>query len=363
MARRRVLLVARGLGPGGMERLLVNQVRFGDRSRFDYSVAFITPAKDQLVVEFEELGAPVHWLSGGGRPWVANLSSLLRRGNFDVVHSHSPLPAVAVRVEARTMRPRPWVVYTEHNSWGPYDPRTRAANRWTYRLDDAQIAVSRAAYESVPERLRGRLEVLDHGIDLDAVRAHRAGRTAARELMGVGPTDVVVGTVANFRPEKNYEGWLRVADRVTAAHSDVRFVSVGQGPLLDDIRAQAAEAGLGDRVQLLGHQPDAPSVMAGFDVFAMASHWEGLPVAFMEARALGLPVVTTAVGGLVDHITDGEDGLLVEPGNDDALVAALERVVTDAGLRARLGAASEARADSFDAEAAVARVEQRYERS
>jgi glycosyltransferase involved in cell wall biosynthesis len=96
---------------------------------------------------------------------------------------------------------------------------------------------------------------------------------------------------------------------------------------------------------------------------AMASHWEGLPVAFMEARALGLPVVTTAVGGLVDHITDGEDGLLVEPGSDDALVAALERVVTDADLRARLGAASEARADSFDATAAVARVEQRYERS
>ncbi|MFZ4518750.1 MAG: glycosyltransferase [Microthrixaceae bacterium] len=360
MARTKVLLLARGLGPGGMERLLVNQVRFGDRTRFDHAVAFITPAKDQLVPEFEDLGVPVHWLSGGGRPWPANLAGLLRRGGFDVVHVHSPLPAAAVRVLARATRPRPRVVYTEHNSWGPYHPLTRKVNAWTYRLDDAQIAVSRDAWSSVPEALRGRLEVLDHGIDLDAVCAHRERRAEARRRLGVDDDTIVVGTVANFRPEKNYEGWLRVADRVTADRPEVRFVSIGQGPLLDDIRARATAAGLQGRVELMGHQPDAPALMAGFDVFAMASHWEGLPVAFMEARALGLPVVTTAVGGLVDHVHEGVDGLLVPADDDSALADALGRVVDDADLRARLAGASAAAAGSFDARVAVAAIEERF---
>ncbi len=360
MPRTKVLLLARGLGPGGMERLLVNQVRFGDRTRFDHAVAFITPAKDQLVPEFEELGVPVHWLSGGGRPWPVNLSDLLRRGGFDVVHVHSPLPAAVVRLLARTVRPRPRIVYTEHNSWGPYHPLTRKLNAWTYRLDDAQIAVSRDAWSSVPEGLRGRLEVLDHGIDLDAVRAHRAHRAEARRRLGVDDDTVVVGTVANFRPEKNYEGWLRVADTVTAERPGVRFVSIGQGPLLDEMRSRASAAGLAGRVDLLGHQPDAPALMAGFDVFTMASHWEGLPVAFMEARALGLPVVTTAVGGLVDHVREGVDGLLVPAGDEAALAAALGTVVDDEELRGRLAAASAAAADAFDARVAVAAIERRF---
>ena len=125
-----------------MERLLVNQVLFGDRDRFSYSVAYVTRDKDQLVPEFERLGVPVHCLAQEGRPWPLGLRSLLSRPGFDVVHAHSPLVAAATRVAARTVRPRPRLVYTEHNSWGPYGLPTRWANRLTYRLDDAHLAVS-----------------------------------------------------------------------------------------------------------------------------------------------------------------------------------------------------------------------------
>ena len=360
MPRTSVLLLARGLGPGGMERLLVNQVRFGDRGAFDYSVAFVTEEKHHLVPEFEALGAPVHWLSGAGRPWPVHLERLLRRDGFDVVHTHSPLVASAVRPLARRLRPRPRLVYTEHNSWGAYRSPTRLANRWTYRLDDAQIAVSRAAYDSVPPGLRSRLEVLDHGIDLAAVRAHAEHRAEARERVGATDGQVVVGTVANFRPEKNYEGMVRIASEVLVDRPDVRFVSVGQGPLLGEIRSQVERAGLADRFECLGHQPDAPRLMAGFDVFVMTSHYEGLPVAFMEARALGLPVVTTAVGGLVDHVVDGGDGVLVSAGDDRAFVAALGRVLDDPDLRSSLAEASAARGDEFDARTVVRSIETRY---
>lgn len=356
----RVLLLGRGLGPGGMERLLVNQVAFGDHGRFAYSVAYISPHKDQLVPELEALGVPVHCVAQRGTWWPLSLRRLLREPGFDIVHVHSPLVASVIRVVSRLRRRRPRIVYTEHNSWGPYSVPTRWANRVTYRLDDAQIAVSNAARSSVPVRLRGRLEVVDHGIDLDAVRSHLASRAEARARLGVGDDEVVVGTVANLRPEKNYDGLLRVAGRITTELPSVTFVSIGQGPLEEEIGALHARSGLGDRFRLMGHQVDAPSLMAGFDVFVLASHWEGLPVAFMEARALGLPVVVTAVGGLVDHVCDGVDGLLVPPRDDDSLVAALRRVLTDEDLRVRMGRASAAAAEDFDARIAVGRIEQRY---
>lgn len=356
----RVLLVGRGLGLGGMEQLLLAQVRGGDTGRFSYSVAYVNSDKDALVADFESLGVPVHCLSSGPLPWPVALRSLLAKEHFHIVHAHSPLVASVVRVAARTMRDGPLLVYTEHNSWAPYGMPTRWANRVTYRLDDTQFAVSRAAWDSVPVGLRSKLAVLSHGIDVEAVGRHREQREQSRRELGIAPDEVVIGTVANFRPEKNYEGLLRAARRVTASDPSVRFVSIGQGPLQPEIEHLHASMGLGERFLILGAQPEAPRLMAAFDVFVLASHVEGLPVAFMEARALGLPVVVTAVGGLPDHVCDGTDGLLVAPGSDDELVAALERLTGSAELRHRIAAGSAAGAGDVDASRAISVVEQAY---
>lgn len=358
--RARVLLVGRGLGLGGMEQLLLAQVRGGNTERFSYSVAYANPDKDALVADFESLDIPVHCLSSRRLPWPVSVRSLLAREHFDIVHVHSPLVASVVRLAATTMRDRPLLVYTEHNSWDPYGIPTRWANRLTYRFDDSQFAVSRAAWESVPEGLRSKLEVLSHGIDVASVSRNREHRQRSRRELGIGPDEVVVGTVANFRPEKNYEGLLRVAERVVAVDPSVRFVSIGQGPLQSEIERLHAGTDLGDRFLILGAQPEAPRLMAAFDAFVLASHVEGLPVAFMEARALGLPVVVTAVGGLPDHVRDGTDGLLVAPGSDDELVAALERLTGSAELRHRLASGSAASASEVDASHAITVVEQAY---
>ena len=113
-------------------------------------------------------------------------------------------------------------------------------------------------------------------------------------------------------------------------------------------------------VILTGFRPDAVDLMAACDVFAMSSLWEGLPVAVMEALALGLPIVATSVGGLAETFTDGVDALLVPSGDSSALADAIERVATDAALRDRLAAAAAARAPEFDAARAQRRLEQIY---
>ena len=101
--------------------------------------------------------------------------------------------------------------------------------------------------------------------------------------------------------------------------------------------------------------------MAGCDVFTLASQWEGLPVAIMEALALGLPIVATSVGGVGETFTNEEDALLVSSTNAEALATAWERVVCDSALRARLAAASESRAEEFDAVRAQRRIEAIYQ--
>jgi glycosyltransferase involved in cell wall biosynthesis len=119
-----------------------------------------------------------------------------------------------------------------------------------------------------------------------------------------------------------------------------RAAIVGDGP---DRTAVAAE--LGDAGELLGERDDVAEQLARADVFVLSSRSEGLPMAILEAMAAGLPVVATAVGGIPELVADGETGLLVPPGDADALAEALRRLVADPELRRRLGDAARTRVE------------------
>ena len=183
-------------------------------------------------------------------------------------------------------------------------------------------------------------------------------RSAAE--FGIEPDDIVVGTVANFRPQKDYPNLLAAVRLLADREVPVRFVAVGQGPHEADTRQLATELELGDRLIFAGFRDDAVRVMGACDVFTMASQWEGLPVALMEALALGLPVVATNVGGIAEAMVDGETAVLVPPGDSAALADAIERVAADPNLQARLAAASERKAHDFDIRRAIAPIEAAY---
>lgn len=359
----KVLWVAKGLGPGGMEQLLLTHARLGDRGRFSYSAAYVVDRPNSIVGRLEDAGVRCHKV-GGRDPrdprWFRRLVELVRREQIDVVHLHSPYAAALARPALKAGRGRPVVVYTEHNSADCYGRATRWTNFATYPLDDVRFAVSGAARESTPVRLRERTEVLIHGVDVATIAGRRDERERSRSAMGVGPDDVAVGIVANLRAAKAHPVLLEAAVRVVAEEPQVRFVSLGQGPLEEELHALRDRLGLGDRFRFLGYSPDPIGHMAGFDVLTLSSDVEGLPVSVMEAKALGLPVVATSVGGLPEMIRDGVDGRLVPRRDPVALAEALLQVVRDDRLRSAMSAASAASASSYDAAAAVARQEQRY---
>lgn len=358
--RVRVLWLAKGLGQGGMERLLVTHAKFGDRDRFDYRAAYLVDRPHSVIDELLELGVPVEQLgSGNGNDprWVADLVRLVRRERIDVVHAHSPMPAAIARVALTMATPKVRFVYTEHNRWDRYSRPTRGANRLTFRLNDAAYAVSDDCRMTVPRSLRPKVTTLIHGIDVDAVAAHAAHRDEARAELGIADGTTVVGTVANLRKQKNYPMLLDAAAKVCAERDDVLFLAVGQGPLEGELRARHAQLGLGDRFRFLGFRSDVHRIMSAFDIFCLSSDHEGLPVALMEAIALGLPVVSTAVGGVPDAVGAGDGAWLVPVGDLDALartiVVAVDRRLADSPVMV-------ASPRMFDARRSVALLEDCY---
>jgi glycosyltransferase involved in cell wall biosynthesis len=280
------------------------------------------------------------------------------------VHAHSPVAAVGARIVARSLprRLRPGMVVTDHNVWDSYVAATRWADAVTSGLDDVRLTVSEAVRTSLPSWIHRRAQAVLQGIDVEQVRGQRAYRGSVRDELGLEPGTLVVGTVANLRPAKAYPHLLAAAAEVIEQLPDVRFVTVGQGPLEAEVHALHARLGLGDRVLLLGHRPDAVRVMAACDVFLLASLHEGLPVALMEALALGLPVVATEVGGIPELVDHGREGLLVSPGRPQELAAALVTLLVDADRRQQMSEAAAQRGAGLSIDAAVRHTEAVYQR-
>jgi glycosyltransferase involved in cell wall biosynthesis len=359
----RVLLLIKGLGRGGAEQLLVNAAPYLDRARFEYEIAYLLPHKNALVSHLESYGLSVTCLDGGrGLGWIRRLGRLVRERDIDVIHTHSPYPAVGARVRSAYSCA---VVHTEHNVWERYGQATRWGNLITFGCNQRVFTVSNRVKESVryPRYLNWLrmppVETLYYGPDPQTCGNGILSDGVRREF-GIPEDAPIVGTVANFKDHKRHDQLLAAAAVVLEKLPETRFMLVGQGPLEDRVRALAAEMGLSKSVVFTGFRDDAPRLMAAFDAFALSSAHEGLSIALLEAMALGKPPVVTRVGGLPEVISDGRDGFLVPSGDPVALAGALVHVLEDDALRARVGAAAARRAADFDIRKAVARTEQVY---
>jgi glycosyltransferase involved in cell wall biosynthesis len=366
-ARVRVLWLIKGLGPGGAERLLVDAAPHVDRDRFDVECAYLLPWKAHLAADLIAAGVPTRCLDVR-RPWnpawVAGLRDLLRREHFDVVHAHLPSAGVGARRAARRMGPdRPAVVYTEHNTWDRYRPLSRRMNARTFGWNDAVIAVSQGVASSIslPPGRATEVTVIPNGVDAARIRSGALSREAARDELGLAPGDPVVGTVGGITAKKGHVGLVRAARAVVDACPETRFVFVGLPIDPEPVRSEIARLGLEGHVDLAGYRPDAAGLMPAFDVYCLASRFEGMPVSLLEAMALGLPSVATAVGGVPEVATHGEDALVVPPDDPPALAAAVVALLRDPERRRTMGERARATADGYSIEAMVRRTEAVYE--
>lgn len=344
--RARVLWLIKGLGAGGAESLLLSAARHIDRGRFDYQAAYFLPWKDALVGRLEEAGIPVTCLNQG-RPWDvragAGLVRLLRRERIDILHAHLPYSGIAGRLAAR-LSPVRAVVYSEHNVWERYHRLTYLANRATFGLNDAVIAVSEDVERSIRagSRINGRpsLGAIPNGVDTYELGLVPRDGAGVRSELGIPAGNDVVVTVANFTPKKRHTDLMKAAARVVGARPATTFLLVGQGPLEGDVRREAEALGISGSVVFAGFRPDAVRLIAGSDLFVLSSQFEGMPVSILEAMAVGTPVLSTSVGGVPEVVTDGVDGLLCGPLRPDVLAGRILEALGDPALRSSLASAA-----------------------
>jgi glycosyltransferase involved in cell wall biosynthesis len=356
----RVLLLIKGLGRGGAEQIVVSTARLGNQSFFDYEVAYLLPEKSALVSDLESAGIVVHCLGTAGRAWPWRLESLVRNRGYDIVHAHSPVPAVASRFFVGRSA---YQVYTEHNVWERYRWPTRHANARTFARNDFVIAVSDSVKRSIRSHTRGRvrppLETIRHGVAPSFSREWEASDGVRQEL-GFGDGAPLVVTVANFKPSKGHEHLLKAAKIVLGRHPDVCFVLAGVGETEERMKRLASTLGLNRNVAFVGRRDDASRLMRAADVFVLPSEHEGLPIALLEAMMLGRASVATTAGGIPEVITNDESGLLVPCRDERALAEAITALLDDSDRRARYGKAARVRARDFDMSVATRRIESIY---
>lgn len=359
--------MVKGLGLGGVERLLSQSIRHLSRDRFEYDFAYFTPWKDDVVSEFEEAGLPVHCLDitkDISPSAVGKVRSLLRRGRYDLIHTHSPLPSAITRVVAS----RTSLVHTEHSLPASRNRLTRLANRITYPFCDVVISVSGVVEREVTRGWPSPRvsKVIYGGIDQEAfVGIDPVDVTEVRRRLNIPPDHLVVGNVAHLRRQKGHEVWLEAARAVIADAPATTFVVVGrekESGYQDALERYSSDLGIADHVRFAGFQPDPYPYLAAFDVFLMASEFEGFPISLVEAMAMGLPVVATDVGGVAEALGPDGTGLLSPAGDHQALAARVLDLLGDEAGRRRLGAGARERASTeFTIERMVELVEKTYD--
>jgi glycosyltransferase involved in cell wall biosynthesis len=183
-----------------------------------------------------------------------------------------------------------------------------------------------------------RIELVNNGIDAGRFcRRGDTGRNRVRRELGVGDSQVLIGSVGRLSDVKGHIYLVEAMKEVVSRYPQAQLLIVGEGKMKEEILALRSLLKLEKNIQLIPGLDDPREALAAMDIFVMPSLKEGLGLALMEAMASGLPVVASDVGGIKSLVSDGVNGLLVSPGKPALIAQALLRLIASPEERAKLG--------------------------
>jgi glycosyltransferase involved in cell wall biosynthesis len=350
-----------------------------DRARFPSEIlsGIETWPEGELHTETRARGVALHFepnLIRVVHPWkdfvaLVRLTRFIARGRYDVVHTHASKAGILGRIAAFVAR-TPVVIHTAHG-WGFHRKQPRpvywfyvTVERWCARLCRALVVVGEATRRDALALGIGRPEqyhLIRSGIEIEAYRDVAVSRVEMRSRLGLPLDAFVVGSVGRLAPQKAPLDLLAAFEHLAARQPNAHLVLVGDGAQREEVVGSIAERGMQGRIHLLGLRRDVPELLRAFDVFAIASHWEGLPRVFPQAMAAGLPIVATDIDGAKDAVVEGETGFLVPIGDTAALGERLLSLARDPLRACEMGARARERVDEFSARRMVDQLEALYE--
>jgi glycosyltransferase involved in cell wall biosynthesis/protein-tyrosine-phosphatase len=314
--------------------------------RSDVSLSAVLFNDGALAGELRRLGVDVTIVDEARHGILAFLTRFLGNREIDVVHTHRYKDTVLGAVAAK-LAGVPHVIRTVHGLREPMTGWAHFRFRAYETLDklvlrccaDRVVAVSERTAETLRDTGYGANLVtsIHNRIDLRKVEATRTRHDVRKEL-GIDPQAVLIGTAGRLSAVKGHDTFLRAARLILEREPNARFVIAGGGPLEDDLAALASQLEVAHACRFLGPRADVYDLMSAMDIFVLPSRNEGMPMAILEAMALGTPVVASAVGGLPEVVRDRVTGVLVPPGDERALADACLELARDREWARRLGA-------------------------
>lgn len=323
---------------GGAQENTLYTARLLDPLRFKVEILSggQTGSEGSLIPEVEQLGIPLIILPELVRqinPWLDyralnKLTSRMRSGNYQIVHTHSSKAGILGRLAAKRAG-IPIILHTVHG-WS-FHERMRPFVKWCYigierwaaASCDAIIVVSQHDKEAGLTNRIGHAQqyhLIRSAIPFEEFNLSLYDGRQTRRQLGLPLEAVVIGSVGRFSPQKNPLDWVRIASLVADEYPGAYFLMVGDGPLRAQVEALLYQEGLASRVILTGIRRDVPTLLSAMDIFLSTSLWEGMPRTVVQAMSMNLPVVAYSIDGLQEIIRHDVSGYLC-PGHDLAQMA------------------------------------------
>jgi len=343
----KVLQLISSCGYYGAEAMLITLAEALREAGIDVRIGLVetpTPGFHEMAEIVRARNLPLYTIPCHGK-WdrraIRKIKEIIEIEGIHVLHGHgyksdfygllggrkTPVKYVATCHDSGLAKPVRWSQGTATDVYG-------ALHKLVFRRFDKVIAVSQPIADAL---VRSGLQVervsaIDNGIPLRRFTVTRS----AEDLVAFKGNAALVGLIGRLAEGKGHRTLLDAAKLMSAKQNLVKFAFIGDGPLEDELRRATSELGLQERVLFAGKRNDMPAVYAALDVFALPSDNEGMPISILEAMASKTPVIATRVGAIPSVVEDGQTGILIDPGDIDALVSAISRVLSSTESRSQM---------------------------
>jgi glycosyltransferase involved in cell wall biosynthesis len=327
MPKINLLYVITKLELGGAQKQLLSLISHLDQKKYN---VFLFTAKEGLLIQealsiaglilekskfLERLVNPLKDVLA-----LVEIYCFIKKNRIQIVHTHSSKAGILGRLAAKLVRV-PIIIHTVHGwSFNDYQP---ASINYLYvflekicaTFTNKIIVVSRFDQDKGLKNLIGRKSqyvLIRYGLEVQVFKDTRK-RNEVRKSLGLSDTDLVVGMVACFKPQKAPLDFIELASLIKRDFPDTKFLLVGDGGLRKKIDFRIKQLNLEGQVILTGWRNDIPLILSGLDVLVLTSLWEGLPIVVLEAMAAGVALVVTNTGGIGEVVINGKGGYLVAP--------------------------------------------------
>lgn len=370
--------VINSFGLGGVPQVVYQLMRSLPADTYDLYLYVLKSYEDnaaariQLSETFKRLGVTIRCPDRDDKKFyvVSQMARWLIEDEIDLLHTHSYKPNIYGRLAGLLCQPKGVKLIAHYHNY--YDNKWLEDDSLIYEQllayqTDHFLACSGSVAEHVASRAdidNGRIEVLLNGIDLSRFKVTQA-RSAVKAELGLPENCKLVGVVGRLCRQKAQDVFLEAAAKLTEIFPDVLFLLAGapdEPEMLLQLKAQAESLSIGHKVRFLGYLEDIPKIYGILDILVMPSRWEGFGLALVEAMAMGLPIVTTDVGGIPEVVVPNETALIVPPENAGSIAEAVGRLLRAPDLTAKFSDAGQIRAEQFSHERIGRQTHQCYQR-